>query len=542
MRKMLHRRRTALLGGVLAAGLMAGSVLANSEACVRVFKKGVLMLPFNTGFLGIVSLDDGNGRQRDALLMSSFFNVQKDAEGEAVERFLMPDGSAVLRNLDELDFASPDAAAGAEIITDRGRDQPLTEWPNKTDRVPDGVLPFEAIIVPGGFLAASRPGRIVIIDMADPQRQEYVVVEAGDAPPVCSDGEFRNERWDYHKVAWLDIDGDGLKDILTVRAAFKPFMFRCPPMGELVWFRNPGADLAPGVPWQENVLYGLPDQLGGPEINLDLADLDGDGVPELIATHFLTSDTISIFSPPEGLGWSDVDPSAGRPLRRHVIMSGQGRPFGVQAVDLNLDGRLEVLATNHQGDGCFKVTDDEIPGRVIALQQPASGRLFDEDWTVHVLKDDIRPNPTFPAPVRGPGRLTPNRAVAFWPIRWLEGRVRPWIAVSGDEAPNVWVLRPPTWRQSNDWNYRSSTIFDINDHYGEGTTQRLTDDGRGVSISTIGGLDWRYDGPGAWAFAEIWAPVFEAGHIHVFTFRPWGNERVRCPTNTLIGCDSLTAN
>jgi len=531
------RKFAITLAAFTGTALAAATVMANSETCVRIFKRGVIELPFTAAFLGIAPLPDAQGVERDALLLSSFFNVEKDAAGEGVERFLMPDMAAVIPGLDDLDLADFNADRDAEIITDRGRDEALSIWPNKTDRVPEGILPFNAIVVPGGFLAATGPGRLVLVDMDDPARTEYLVIEAGTAPPSCGDEGLRNERWDYHKAVWLDIDGDGLKDLVTVRAAFQPFMFGCPPMGELVWFRNPGEQIRPDVPWEEHVLLGLPDTPGGPEINLDLADLNGDGIPEIIATHFLTSDAISIFGAPEGGQWRDVDPAAGVLPRQQVIMTEQGRPFGVQAVDLNLDGRLEVLATNHQGDGCFAVTDDEIPGRVIALQQPASGRLFDEPWTVRILKDDIRPNPTFPAPVRGPGRLAPNRAAAFWPIRWLEGRIRPWIVVGGDEAPKVWILRPPTRRQSNDWNYSSAAIFDINDYYGEGTTQRLQDDSRNVSYSTIGGLNWRYDRPGAWGFAEIYAPVFEAGHIHIFSFRPYaGFERVSCVADVALPC------
>ncbi|MCC5794327.1 MAG: VCBS repeat-containing protein [Chromatiales bacterium] len=525
------------LAAMLVVVVATGTVLAAGEACVRVFKRGVLALPYNAAFLGIATLDNPDGSRSDALLFSSFFNVVKDEATDEVDRFIVPDFAGLVRGIDGLDLQAFDPERDMEVLTDRGREQPLTVWPNKTDRVPDGVLPFEGIVVPGGFLAASAPGRIAIINLDDPERGEYVVVEAGTAPPVCRGGEFSNERWDYHKVVFLDVDGDGLPDIVTVRAAFQPFMFGCPPVGELVWFRNPGETLAPEVPWEERVLVGLPLEPGGPEINLDLADLNGDGSLEIIATHFLTSDAISIFGPPAGGNWADVDPAAGRPARSHVIMTGQGRPFGVQAVDLNLDGRLEVLATNHQGDGCFEVTDDEIPGRVIALQQPVSGRLFEDPWTVRILKDDIRPNPTYPPPARGPGRLAPNRAVAFWPVRALEGRVRPWVVVGGDEAPKVWVLRPPTWRGSNDWDYSSVAIFDINDHYGQGTTQRLTDDGRSVTLSTIGGLDWRYDRPGALGFAEIWAPVFEAGEVHVFSFRPLaGYPRISCPPDTGLSC------
>jgi hypothetical protein len=131
--------------------------------------------------------------------------------------------------------------------------------------------------------------------------------------------------------------------------------------------------------------------------------------------------------------------------------------------------------------------------------------------------------------------------VAFWPIRWLEQRVRPWILVGGDEASRVWVLKPASQRK-DDWTYESYTIFDINDHYGPGTTQTIrTEDPQGEVISTIGGVAWRYDRPGAWGFAEIYVPVFEARQVHVFTFRsgPFGGSqlpRVTCSDDVTLAC------
>ena len=50
------------------------------------------------------------------------------------------------------------------------------------------------------------------------------------------------------------------------------------------------------------------------------------------------------------------------------------------------------------------------------------------------------PNPTFPAPQSGPGRLAPGAAQPFWRQRALIGRVKPSIVVGGDQASRVWVL------------------------------------------------------------------------------------------------------
>ena len=531
-------RMNPALGALCAAVLMCGAAAAAEPpaACPDVYRKDVLRMPFNPAFLHVSSFSDGRGGRRDALLMSSFYNVVKNAEGTRVERFIERDLAAWIPDLGGLKTGRFDARRDLEVLTDRGTQPPRTVWPNETDHVPEGVLPFEAVVVPGGFLSAEKPGRITIVDVGDPQRTEYVVAEAGSAEPQCRDGQVINERWYYHQALFIDMDGDGLKDLVTARASFKPFLWKCPPTGELVWFRNPGARLRPDVPWAVNVLVGLPGDRNGPEVNMDLADLDRDGVPEIIATHFFTSDHITIFGAPAGQPWSAVDAAAGRPLRRKTVMSGQGRPFDVEAVDLDLDGRLDILTSNHQGDGCFDVTRDAIPGRVLALVPPASGRIFEDEWSTRILKDNIRPHPTFPAPQRGPGRLAPNRAIAFWPLRRTEGRERPWVVVGGDEASKVWVLRPSAQPGAGVWDYDSAVIFDINEHYGANTTQTLLADPQGVKIGTIGGLTWRYDRAGPDGRAEIYAPVFEARDIHVLSFRRGSGARIRCSADTVIAC------
>jgi hypothetical protein len=530
------QRVAALVAATACLLLGAKAAAADATNCPDVYLRDTLRMPFNPAFLHVAEFGARGQDRRAALLMSSFYNVVKDPAGRRVERVVERDLAAWIPDLDAVERRGFDAARDLEVLTDRGAAAPLTVWPNETDRVPDGVVPFEAVVVPGGFLSADKPGRFTLVDVSDPARREYVIAEAGTAKPECRDGMVRNEQWYYHQALFHDMDGDGLQDIITARASFKPFLHRCPPTGELIWFRNPGAALAPDRPWEVHVLVGLPNERNGPEVNLDLADLDADGVPEIIATHFSTSDHITIFGAPAGRPWRALHDEPQLRPRRQTIMSGQGRPFAVEAVDLDLDGRLEILTTNHQGDGCFDVTRDAIPGRVLALVPPADDRIFESTWSVQVLKDDIRPHPTVPAPERGPGRLAPNRALAFWPQRSMEGRERPWIVVGGDEASKVWVLRPLAPRARGDWRYASHVIFDINQHYGAGTTQTLQRDPQGVKVGTIGGIAWRYDRPGPRGRAVIYAPVFEAREIHLLSFRPGRGTRTGCTPDVVTAC------
>ncbi|MDJ0927974.1 MAG: VCBS repeat-containing protein [Gammaproteobacteria bacterium] len=509
---------------------------ADTAFCPEIYRKGVLEAPFNVAFLHVQKFNQPDGGTREGLLISSFFNVEKDPAGRRVIQFTQRDLVARIPNLDAIDYEDFDGRRDIEVITDLDG-VPRQVWPNETSRVPDGVVPFEAVVSPQGFLSTPRAGRISLINLSDPERAEYIVHQSTLIPPRCQPGSTDNQPWFYHDARFIDMDGDGLRDLVTVRTSFLAGRGAfCPPSGQLVWFRNPGDALDRDTAWEEHMLVDVAPEPGGPEVNMNAHDFDGDGVPEIVASHFFKYDAITIYGAPAGKRWSDVDPVNGPFVRQKDIMRGQGDPFAVEIVDMNLDGRVDVLTSNHQGDQCFEVTKTEIPGRAIAIEQPADGRIFSSDWTVHVIKDNIRAAPTFPEPERGPGRLAPNRAVAFWPQRSMRGRTKPWVILGGDEAAKVWVLQPES-ESEDDWRYRSAVVFDINDYFGPNTTQTLQDDPQGVSISTIGGLAWRYDRPGPDGMAEFYLPVFEARQIQVLSFRPSANGRpLNCPEDSYVAC------
>ena len=78
-------RITGLAAGA-AVAVVIGTAAAAPEACIDVYARGVLTLPFNPAFLHVAEFRDAQGRPRDGLLMSSFFNVEKDAAGVRVMR------------------------------------------------------------------------------------------------------------------------------------------------------------------------------------------------------------------------------------------------------------------------------------------------------------------------------------------------------------------------------------------------------------------------------------------------------------------------
>jgi hypothetical protein len=534
---LINMRRCDWMASLILFALFSskGAIAVEAGFCPDLYRKGVLKAPFNVAFLHVQSFNDPDGGRSDGLLISSFFNAVKDTDGIKLERLEQRDLVARIPDLDGINIENFDGAADIEVLTDLdGVSRQV--WPNETARVPDGVLPFEAIVSPQGFLSTPRPGRLTLINLDDPERAEYIIDQSSFVPPRCKPGSSDNQPWFYHDARFIDMDDDGLRDVVTVRSSLITGGGFCAPSGQLVWFRNPGKRLDRETEWDEHVLVDVDPKPGGPESNMNVHDFDGDGIVEIVGTHFFKYDAITVYGAPVGKRWADVDPSKGPFVRQKDIMRGQGNPFAVEIVDLNLDGRVDVLTSNHQGDQCFAVTKTETPGRSIAIEQPADGDIFNSDWQVHVIKDNIRATPTFPEPERGPGRLAPNRAVAFWPARSMQGKTKPWIVLGGDEAAKVWILKPKSEAQ-NDWDYDSAVIFDINDFYGPNTTQTLMRNPQGISISTIGGLSWRYDEPGPGGMAEFYLPVFEGRDIHVIGFRGSPNRGpLDCPDDIYPEC------
>ena len=534
-----YAERFGVLALVAIGWLTPGGAQAGGS-CPAVFERGVLHLDFQPAFLKVDAYDDGDG-----LTISSFFNTFVVPGGDPPIGFFERDLVARIPRLDAVSLVAFDPAADVEVLTDLGAGPPVTVWPNGVARVPDGVLPFEAVVMPQGFISTPIPGRLSIVDVSDPGRREYLVDQstqgtAGFTFPLDPNNSPRA----YHRALFIDMDGDGRRDIVTVRSGFRVVPSFYPPFSELVWFRNPGSNLAPDTEWDETVLYGGPaTAFLGPDIHLAAHDFEGDGVPEIVATHFFsapapigpTNGKITIYGAPVGGTWADVDALRFALPRVNDASTDQGLPFDVEVVDLNLDGRADILASNHQPDNCTPGTSSAVAGRVYALEQPEGGP-FDGPWTLRVLLDGIRPQPSLP-PVQPPGRLAPGTAKAFVPVRLMEGRIKPWVLVAGDEAGKVWVLRPRRPFRANNWDYRASVIFDINDVYGAGTTQTPLDDPFGVTISTIGEPAIRYDRKGPFGHAELYIPVFEARDIHVLSLRPRrGHRRVRCVADETLSC------
>lgn len=271
------------------------------------------------------------------------------------------------------------------------------------------------------------------------------------------------------------MNGDGRLDLVAARATAPSN-----PAGEMVWFEQPSSGALSNSSykasaWQEHVV------VPGPDVDFIFEDLDGDGKPELVACQFFSAPILAIYSCPES-SWSLCNQSN---VVKTVIDDKNGPFFAAEHVDLNGDGKFDLLVTNNQdgkaGDG---------PGSVFAYEQPPA---ISGTWTIHVLSTGYIPNPTtLPSP-GAHSRGSPGRASSF--KAQMKSSGKPQILLSGDDAGTISVLSPVS-EDTSSWEYSQMWISNST-----GT----------VGTPAIGDID--NDG-----LADVFIPNYSANRVDVYSF------------------------
>ena len=325
----------------------------------------------------------------------------------------------------------------------------------------------------------------------------------------------------YHHALLRDMDGDGDLDILTARAT-KPLFGA--EGAEMLWLEHPGANPFAG-PWTEHSLASGPNS---PGVFFDTHDFDGDGCMEIVYADFFGGPGFSMLSVPKSPGsrglrgaaaaeqsfttttatdedsaascWGSADNST---VVRTLIDPSIGTAFGLQLTDLNGDGQLDVLVTNH-------VNNDTLSG-VYAYEPPSDAASLTDPsaWTRHDLYVG------FKTIEQGIGQASPGRAAVFWPSISAQaaaavpaaasgsvgagavpplGSGKPSVSVAGDGAEGVYVLEPNS-ADAGDWGY---TLHQV-----------------GTCAGTAGWQSIRYDAAGS---ARLYFPCYEKGLVLDFSY------------------------
>ena len=318
-----------------------------------------------------------------------------------------PDASYLLSN-----YASNFNAASLTTI------DTTVVWPNEAL-----AAPFNTSIVSlaGGFFAnpAKATGRVSL------RAVNAATGTVGREIQVSQDktGYF------YHHIEWTPVS-TRLNALVSARVKV-PTVGQA--QGELVLMVPSGNDYMTST-WTETVVAT------GPDVFFTLADLEGKGNIVVIASQYFTAKALMLYDCQGSLlNCSDAN------VKSYVIDdAAEAGFFSVTYVDVNDDGKLDVLATTNTNTGKGGVYVYELAGD---YRQGASA------WTKHELATGYTPTLPFL-----PGRGAPGAISTFSPPSSAEAGAKPWLLVSGDDAGTVSVLVPSS-SSASDWGYQQSFIY-----------------------------------------------------------------------------------
>jgi len=320
------------------------------------------------------------------------------------------------------------------------------KWPNIVVPVPESVAP-NAVLVADGFLVPGKStGGLYIISAPDG--------DFGAVSPVKISTDKNG--WFYHNATFIDMNNDGHLDVMSARAQKGIFSSG----GELLWLENPGTS---NGQWTEHVI------VQGPDVIFQVTEIDGDpNTVDVVAAQFFSSKLSAYFI-------NKAQPTKGTAVD---IDTGLGQAYSVNVVDINADGKLDLLVTTHENGPKSAVYAYEIPSNV-----------KNGTWTRHTLADASN----FKVTEGGFNQDAPGFAYAFYPN--LKGNnKKPYILVAGDGSQTAYLMSP----KSADFDYSIEKIISVN----------------GV-IGSIGIGDIDNDG-----YVEFFVPNYDKSTVYAYTFSP----------------------
>ncbi len=325
------------------------------------------------------------------------------------------------------------------------------KWPNFISVAPEEIGDF--VVVPDGFLVPFKDSGGVYLIPATCTREGGSAKNAGQQIQLT-----QKESYFYHKVEWRDMNGDGKLDILTAHAK-KPLFGSA--QGQLLWLEQPAADPLKAVPWKEHVL------MDGPDIWFASLDLNtSDSHFEVFVTEFFAEELSVIL----------ISNKNAQVLTSRVIDPSIGPAFAVSVVDLNADGRQELLVSNHV---------DKAGGGVYAYEIPDD--VIKGDFKKHTLAEN------FTVTERGLNQAAPGFPYAVFPHANYTGK--PYILVAGDGSQKAYLMYPT----STDFQYKLSVIISLDGVVGS------------IGYGDVIGND---------GWTEFFVPDYDNGQIYAYTFAP----------------------
>jgi hypothetical protein len=316
-------------------------------------------------------------------------------------------------------------------------------WPNGIKEASTEIFGQKGIVAAGGFLTPGKGnGGLWFSPLYDGEHGELIKIHSG-----------RN--YFYHQIEYYDVNQDGKLDIITCRAT-KPLLGSG--NGDLVWL-EPKNRANPTGPWVEKVIGK------GCDVHFKLVDINQDGKPEIISAEFWRK-KISLIESDKNGRFDNYSA-----LKITTIDDKIGSAFDIDFVDINGDGKMDILATNHEAK------EDE--SAVVGYE------LVDGKWVKHILARG------FKTLQPGIGQASPGGAKVFKP----EKNSMPTIVLSGDGSQKAYILAPTSTTVS-DWKFERTLLHDC----------KCT-----VGYISVGDTD--NDGK-----SEIYIPCYDSHYVAVYSY------------------------
>lgn len=345
------------------------------------------------------------------------------------------------------DFVSNISSSGVTTIG------PDFTWPNIVSAVPKGALPNceVCLIVPDGFLV---PGK---------STGNIYLVYGSDMSQSVSLAESKSEYF-YHMVEWRDMNGDGRLDILTARAT-KPVLGSAG--GEMIWLEQPAENPFTNVPWNTHVVTQ------GPEFIFKTANYDPSGETfQVFAGQFFTQKLVLY----------NIDSKTGVAVSNITVDNSSYAFEDVHLVDLNSDGKAELLVNSHEGDGS---------GGIYAYEIHQHGNT-DFSFDRHVIAQG------FPVTEKGFAQAAPG---FITPFPTLDAANSTSMLVGGDGSQSAYLLTPT----STPFVYNLTTIVKVNGVIGV------------VPIATLQNATAIYSAKGKASVSRVFfVPDYDEGIVFVY--------------------------
>eukprot|EP00347_Sterkiella_histriomuscorum_P005215 403357452 len=336
------------------------------------------------------------------------------------------------------DFKNMGAAELSDVFT----------WPNNVDVVPPEVFGegVNAITVPDGFLVPFHSnGEVYVIttDPADISKAQHVYQLTKQ-----KSGFF------YHLGQWVDLNGDGRLDFLTARSNAKANQ------GELVWLEHPEGGLQQ-TPWNEHIITT------GPDVVFQAHEFKEYPESYIIFSAEFFSHKLQVYQ---------ISKNGGKVMNQALIDGTLDQVYSVQYLDIDGDGKHELLVNNHE-------TDNKKAG-VFLFDVPTD--LFKGNYTRKTIASGFKNAFSLTVP-----NMCPGFPYAVYPqASNQQGRAH--ILIAGDGDYSAHLLVPTT----------DDTLF-----------QRTLIKNLG---GTVGSITYGDSNGNGWL--EFYVPNYDKSYVEVYEF------------------------